>query len=78
MRKRVQEDDAQKQTNIKIWMHLLQNISLDNIWFAHGFPTSTYTQKARRPYLFSGLKFDAASFAQILANLKIQDFVITH
>ena len=38
MRKRVQEDDAQKQTKIKIWMHLLQNISLDNIRFVHGFP----------------------------------------
>ena len=53
MRKRVQ-------TNLKILMHLLQKISLDNIWFAHGFPTSTYTQKETRPYLF---KFDAASFA---------------
>ena len=23
----------------------------DNIWFAHRFPTSTYTQKGRGPYL---------------------------
>ena len=35
MRKRVQEGDAKKQTNLKIWMHLSQNISLGNIWFAH-------------------------------------------
>ena len=47
-----QEGDVWKQTNLKIWMHLSQKISLDDIWFAHGFPTSTYTQKGRRPYLF--------------------------
>ena len=45
MRKRVQEGDAQKQTNLK-------KILLDNNWFAHAFPTSTYTQKGRQPYLF--------------------------
>ena len=76
--KRAQEGDDQKRTNLKILMHLLQNISFHKIWFAHGFPTSTYTLKGRRPYLFSVLKFDATSFAQIWANLKIQDFVITH
>ena len=32
----------------------------------------------RQPYLFYLLKFDAASFAQIWAKLKIQDFVFTH
>ena len=37
-----QEGSAQKQTNVKIWMQLLQKISLDYIWFAHGFPTSMY------------------------------------
>ena len=63
MRKKVQEGDAQKKTNLKIWMHLLQNISLDDIWFAHGFATSMYTQKGRQPYLFQLSKFDAASFA---------------
>ena len=52
MRKSVQEGDAQKQTNLKIWLHLLQKISLHNILFAHRFPTSTYTQKGRQPYLF--------------------------
>ena len=52
MHKRVQEGDAQKQTNQKIWMHLLQKISLDDIWFVYRFLTSMYTQKVRRPYLF--------------------------
>ena len=52
MHKRVQEGDAQKQTNLKIWMHLLQKISLDNIWFVHGFLTSMFTQKGRQPYFF--------------------------
>ena len=40
--KNAREGDARKQTNLKI--------SLDNILFAHGFPTSTYTQKGRQPY----------------------------
>ena len=52
MRKRVQEDNAQKQTNLKISMQASQKISLDDILFAHRFPTSTYTQKGRLPYLF--------------------------
>ena len=47
MRKRVQEGDAQKHTNLKIWVHSPKKISLLNIWFAHGFPTSTYTQKGK-------------------------------
>ena len=49
MRKMVQEGDTQKKTNLKILMHLLQKFSLDYILFAHGFPTSMYTQKGRRP-----------------------------
>ena len=52
MRKRVQEGNALKKTNLQMWMHLLQNISLDDIWFAQGFPNFTYTQKRRRPYIF--------------------------
>ena len=65
MRKRVQWGHAQKQTNLKIWMHLLQKVSIDNIWFAHGFPTATYTQKIRLPYLLYLFKFDAASLGKI-------------
>ena len=52
MGKRVQEGDTQTKTKQKIWMHLSQKISFDYIWFAHGFPTYTYTKKGRRPYLF--------------------------
>ena len=78
IRKRVQESYAWKQTKLKIRMHLLQKILLDNIWFGHGFPTFTYTQKGRQPYLFKLFKFYADSFAHILAKLKIQEFVITH
>ena len=49
MRKMVQEGSARLQTNQKIWMHISQKISLDYIWFAHGFPTSMYNQKGRNP-----------------------------
>ena len=58
-------------------MHLSHKISLDNIWFVHRFPTSTYTRIERWPYLFKLFKLDAASFAHVYAKLKIQDFV-TH
>ena len=78
MRKRAQEGGALKQANLNISMHLLQNISLDYIGFAHGFPTSMYTQKGRQPYLFYLFEFDAASFTSIWAKIKVQDVVITH
>ena len=52
MGNRVQEANAQKQTNLKILMHVSQNILIEDIQFAHRFPTSTYTQKGRQPYLF--------------------------
>ena len=52
MRMSMQEGDAYKQTNLQIWMHLLQKNSLYNLWFAHVFPSSLYTQKGRRPYVF--------------------------
>ena len=52
IRKRMQEDDAWKQTNLMILMHLSPKISLDDMWFAHRYPTSMYTQKVRQPYLF--------------------------
>ena len=52
MHKTVQEGDAQKLTNLLILMTLLQFVSLDNISDAQGFPTSTYTQKGRRHYLY--------------------------
>ena len=55
MRKRVQEGDALKQTNLKILLHLLQKISLDNIWFPHILPTSTYTKKENNITSFSYL-----------------------
>ena len=47
-----QKRDVWKQTNLKIWMHLSQKISLDIIWFAHGFHTSAYKRKEKQPYLF--------------------------
>ena len=71
-----QEGDAAKKINLKIWMHLLQKkfTWLHLIWARISYfyrytkiPTSTDTQK-----------FDAASFAQIWAKMKIPDFVITH
>ena len=49
VRKRVQEGDARKKTNLKILMHLLQKVSLDFFWFAHKIPTSMYTQNGRPP-----------------------------
>ena len=52
MCKRVKEGNAQKLTNLSIWMQLSQNKSPDYFGFAQGFPTSMYTQKGRQPNLF--------------------------
>ena len=52
MRKRVQECNARKLTNLSIWMHLSPKNSPDSICDAQGFPNFTYTQKGRRPTLY--------------------------
>ena len=53
LRKRVPEGSAPKLNNIGIWMPLSQKNSAVYIWDAQGLPTSMYTQKGRRPYLYS-------------------------
>ena len=82
MRKRVQEGVARKKTNLKIGMHLSHIFLLDYIWFAHGFPTSTYTQKEEdkkeEDNLTSFIYFNLMQLHlhKFGAKLKIQDFII--
>ena len=43
-------------------MHLSKFFSLDYIWDAQGFLTSTYTQKGRQPDLYYQFKYAAPTF----------------
>ena len=57
-----------------------------NFWIWVGPPPSLLEMSKRKelffrdyfPYLFQVFKFNAASFAQFWAQLKIQEFVVTH
>ena len=63
MRKRVQEGNSQKLTNLSIRMHLSKKKTPYYNWDAQGFLTSTDTQKGRQPYLYLVFTFAGCTFS---------------